>query len=47
MPVLAQTHCPLQHRDGPVHVPLAPIHNTYPKARLNQAEGMINGLSDP
>ena len=47
VPVLAQTQGPLQHRDGPVHVPLAQIHQTDPMARLNQAEGMIDGLGDP
>ena len=47
VPVLAQTHGPLQHRDGPLHVPLAKRHRTDPLTYLHQAEGIINGLSDP
>ena len=47
MPVLAQIHGSLQHRDGPLHVPLAQMHDTDPIARLNQAEGIIDGLGDP
>ncbi len=47
MPVLAQTQGSLQHRDGPVHVPLAQIQKAHPTARVNQAEGMIDGLGDP
>src|SRR6266851_2204626 len=47
MPVLAQTHAPLEHRDGPLHLPLALMHSTDPLARHNQAEGIIDGLGDP
>ena len=42
-----KTYGPLQHRDGPLHVPLAQIHHTDPMARLNHREGMIDDLGDP
>ena len=46
-PVLAQTHRPLQHRDGSLHVSLAQIHHADPIARLNHGEGIIDGLGEP
>ena len=46
MPVLAQTQGSLQPRDGLEHVPLPQIHHTDPLARLNLAEGIMDGLGD-